>query len=442
MPNRTDISPLLQDLAPSATLAINEVSQARRDQGKPVYRFGLGQSPFPVPEPVVAALQAHASEKDYLPIRGLTSLREVLQHYFLQRTHQRYGLNNILIGPGSKELMFILQIVLNRQLLIPQGSWVSYEPQAILAGRTAQWLPTTAENRWRLTPDTLAAYAQQNAKPSLLVLNYPCNPTGQTYTTDELRALAKVCREQDIIVLSDEIYGELSYNGSYHSIANYYPEGTIVSTGLSKWCGAGGWRLGVFALPEALTEVAEGMAIVASESFTSVSAPTQYAATVAFTLQPDIMHYLTQSRLILKAINEVLCQKLHAASIDVFPAEGGFYVMPDFQNCRATLARSGIISSTQLCHQLLESEGVALLPGTCFGFPDSRLITRLAFVDFDGRALLSTNNPREAHQPDYANHAALAQLWRGIDAICRWVHASTNSEISTPPTETVPTIST
>lgn len=429
MTKRSDISPLLSNLAPSATLAINEISHARQAAGQPVFKFGLGQSPFPVPDEVVDSLKAHAAEKDYLPIRGLASLRAVLQSYLEGRTGQHYSSENIMIGPGSKELMFILQLVLTRQLILPQGAWVSYEPQAILAGRDAKWLPTRAEDRWRLTPDTLDTFAHNATEPLLLILNYPGNPTGQSYTATELSALADVCRKHDIIVLSDEIYGELAFDGDYQSIARFYPEGTIVSTGLSKWCGAGGWRLGVFALPDDLAQVTAGMAIVASESFTSVSAPTQYAAIEAFKLDGSVPAYLKASQVILKGINDILCEKLLAANITVSPAEGGFYVMPDFQAMAESLAARGIKSSDALCAQLLESTGVALLPGTCFGFPESQLITRLAFVDFDGAELLAdpdlSKNLEDsaAIKALLARHPALSRQWQGIDALCAWANA-------------------
>jgi aspartate aminotransferase len=410
------------DLSLSATLAINEASQARQLAGEAIYKFGLGQSPFPVPQSVVTALQAHAAEKDYLPIRGLLPLRQVVKSYLAQRTGSHYSADNIIIGPGSKELMFILQLVLNHQLVIPQGSWVSYEPQSILAGRSAQWLETFAEDRWCLRPEVLASVANKSKIPLLLILNYPCNPTGQTYSVEQLQALAAVCQAHGIIVLSDEIYGELAFDGQYQSIANYHPDGTIISTGLSKWCGAGGWHLGVFALPEALSRVADGMAIVASETFTAVNAPTQYAAIEAFSLSGEIPRYIQHSRTILKFINDALCDKLQAAGINLFPAAGGFYVMPDFDPLRQQLSRRHIRDSSELCRQLLDATGVALLPGTCFGFPAEKLITRLAFVDFDGQPLLEALE-NEADDPLtlLAAHPALQKLWAGVAALCEWL---------------------
>jgi len=132
-----------------------------------------------------------------------------------------------------------------------------------------------------------------------LVLNYPGNPDGLTYTADELKEIARVAREYEIILLSDEIYGQLHHKGGHVSVARYYPEGTIISSGLSKWCGAGGWRLGTFTFPQSLDWLMESMAAVASETYTSVSAPIQYAGVQAFRGSMAIERYLWNARRIL-----------------------------------------------------------------------------------------------------------------------------------------------
>ncbi len=267
----------------SATLGINELSNRLLAEGRQVYKMGLGQSPFPVPTPVVEELRANAHQKAYLPVRGLPALQQAVAEYYLRTQHLNFASEHILVGPGSKELMFILQLVYYGDLVIPTPSWVSYAPQAHIIGRHVHWLPTRRDNRWLLTPDELEKLCKQDpSKPRIVILNYPNNPTGCSYTDDELKALAEVARAYQIIILSDEIYGELDFDGAHVSIARHYPEGTIISSGLSKWCGAGGWRLGTFAFPAALDWLLEGMAVVSSETFTATSAPIQYAAVRAF----------------------------------------------------------------------------------------------------------------------------------------------------------------
>ena len=150
---------------------------------------------------------------------------------------------DVLIGPGSKELMFLLQVVFDGELIIPTPAWVSYAPQARIVGRKVRFLHTAADNGWRLTPEQIHRHcSHETDRPRILILNYPSNPTGQTYSPSQLEALADVARRYEIVLLSDEIYGELHHDGLHLSLARFYPEGTIISSGLSKWCGAGGWR--------------------------------------------------------------------------------------------------------------------------------------------------------------------------------------------------------
>ena len=239
--------------APSATLQVNEMCDTLEREGREVFRLGLGQSPFPVPEPVVQALRDNAGRKEYLPVRGLEALREAVAAYHRRRTGTARLAENVLIGPGSKELMFLLQMVYYGDLVIPTPSWVSYAPQARIIGRHVRWIDTASANDWKLQPDDLEKLcANDPGRPRIVVLNYPNNPTGHTYSDRELQHLGEVARRYRVIVLSDEIYGEIHHQGAHVSIARYYPEGTIISTGLSKWCGAGGWRLGTFTCPRHL----------------------------------------------------------------------------------------------------------------------------------------------------------------------------------------------
>ncbi|MCH8499485.1 MAG: aminotransferase class I/II-fold pyridoxal phosphate-dependent enzyme [Marinobacter sp.] len=380
----------VRGIQPSATLRINELSNQLRAEGKDIIKLGLGQSPFPVPERVVAALQAHAHEKDYLPVKGLKALRESIAGYINRTERMRCTWEDVLIGPGSKELLFILQLAYYGDLLIPRPSWVSYAPQARIIGRSVHWLPTHAENNWQLTAEELDIICRDDpSRPRILILNYPSNPTGCTYADDQLLAIANVARKYNLILLSDEIYGEVHFEGRHKSIARYYPEGTIISTGMSKWLGAGGWRLGTFIFPAELRPLQEAMAIIASETFTATSAPIQYAAVTAFDGGEDIDAYLHQSRRVLKVVGEYIHRRLTEMKAEVQKPEGAFYLLPDFSHYRDALAARDIKTSQAFCQQLLADTGIAILPGSDFGFVPDQLNARLAFVDFDGTAALA-----------------------------------------------------
>jgi len=410
----------------SPTLAINEISNRLLGEGKKIFKLGLGQSPFPVPEPVVQALRDNAGQKDYLPVRGLESLRQAITGYFARKQHLQYDPRNILVGPGSKELMFLLQLVYYGELVIPLPSWVSYAPQAHIVGRPVQWVKTRQEDGWIITPDELERLCRTDpTKPRILVLNYPNNPTGKSYSDQMLQDIASIAKKYHAIILSDEIYGELTFSRPHISIARYYPEGTIISSGLSKWCGAGGWRLGICIFPEELSWLLNSMASVASETFTSTSAPIQYAAITAFNGGKWLDHYLLLCRKILGGLAKYVHTRLRHCGLRVRRAEGGFYLFPDFTPLRKRLRAQSIYSSNVLCQRLLEDTGVALLPGSAFGMPEEKLLARLAFVDFDGDAALEaaerlplTNSPTDDFLETYCPQVTMA-----TQRLCDWLQS-------------------
>jgi len=408
----------------SATLLINEISNKLISEGRKVYKLGLGQSPFPVPQMVVDELKVNAHQKNYLPVKGLYELRAAVADYHSRRNNIRRNAENVLIGPGSKELMFLLQFVYYGDLVIPTPSWVSYAPQAKFIGRNVEWLNTTEKNKWRIAPKDLENLCKRDPeKPRLAILNYPSNPTGATYSVRELQELAEVAKKYRIILLSDEIYGELIFDGKHISTAKFYPEGTIISSGLSKWCGAGGWRLGTFTFPTSLNWLLEAMSAMASETFTSTSAPIQYAAVSAFRGGISIERYLNNARKVLKSLGLSIHKKLDRAGIHAPKPEGGFYLFCNFNKYAPRLKKIGIATNSQLVQKLLEDTGVALLPGSVFGRPENELTARLAYVDFDGAKALAAAEvlpPYKMPDDDFLN-TNCSHITEAVDLICKWV---------------------
>jgi aspartate aminotransferase len=411
-------------LAPSATIAIQERSNQLLAEGREVFKLGLGQSPFPVPDPVVAELKTHAHEKDYLPVKGLPELQSAVAHYLGRRQRITRLPADVLVGPGSKELMFLLQLVYYGDLVIPTPCWVSYAPQANIIGRKIFLLPTSQENRWQLVPDDLEALCRSDPdRPRIVVLNYPNNPTGGTYRIERLKSLAEVARRYRVILLSDEIYGELHFRDQHVSVARYYPEGTIVSGGLSKWCGAGGWRLGIFAFPHSLRWLRDAMAAVASETYTSTCAPIQYAAVRAYEGGIEIERYLRNSRRILSALGRWCHKRLVAQGVNVVKPEGAFYLFPDFGPLAGKLGERNIASAEELCARLLDDTGVATLPGSNFGRPRDELTARLAYVNFDGCRALAAAEAIPAHEPlneEFLRRRCAATL-EAFERLCAWL---------------------
>jgi aspartate aminotransferase len=416
----------VRGMLPSATVAINEHCNRLLAQGREVFKLGLGQSPFPVPRVVVDELKQHAHQKDYLPVKGLPALREAVAEYHRSADGVEARPEDVLIGPGSKELMFLLQLVYYGDLVIPTPSWVSYAPQAEIIGRKVRWVQTLRDDKWRMTPQFLERLCSEDpGRPRIVILNYPNNPTGATHSADELERLAKVARGEQVLLLSDEIYGQLHFDGEHVSIARFYPEGTIISSGLSKWCGAGGWRLGHFLFPPQLAWLRDAMAAAASETYTSTSAPIQYAAVRAYEGGPQIDRYLHSARAVLRALGHSIYARLTAAGVETQLPMGAFYMWLDFGPHRAKLEARGITGSQQLCERLLEEAGVAILPGSVFGRTAGELTARLAFVDFDGEACL--NSPQARAATPELDESYLAQycprVIRAIDAVAAWLES-------------------
>ena len=368
----------ISQLKPSATLAINEESNRLKKAGKKIYKFGFGQSPFPVPDSIILELKNNSNKNTYLPMQGLEELRMAIANNLNKENKNNFTSDDIVIGPGTKELMFLTQIAFEGEVLLPAPSWVSYQPQASIAKNKVHWIQTTSDSDWFPTgPQLENKIKSLVSKNLLLIINSPNNPSGKV--CKNLEEIAQIAKKYNVIILSDEIYSRLTFNSKYQSISNYYPEGTIVSSGLSKWCGAGGWRLGFFAIPKQLKELKNSLKILCSESFTSVSAPIQYAAIAAY--KNDHSAYLSGVKTILSITGNYVCENLKSNVINVSKPEGGFYLFPEFTN-------ASFSTSSEMCKEILNKTGVALLPGSDFGLDKKKMLARLSFTDFDGTAFL------------------------------------------------------
>jgi len=370
---------IVKNLKPSSTLKINEASREMEDKGKKIFKFGFGQSPFQVPSDIVNELKNNAFQNKYLPMQGLKSLREVVAQHASKKKKYDYNFENVIIGPGSKELMFLLHVLFEGEIILPAPSWVSYAPQAILGRNKIQTIQTLRENNWFPTGQEIEKIILKDKnKNYLLFLNSPNNPSG--LVCKNLEEISKIAKKYNLIILSDEIYSELSFEDEFKSISSFCPEKTIISNGLSKWCGAGGWRLGYFIIPDTLSHLKDSINVLASETFSSVSAPIQYAAIAAYT--NDHSEFINNSKKILKAIGNYVYENLKSNKVTISKPQGGFYLMPEFSN-------KSFSTSSEMCDNLLQEIGVALLPGSDFGFDKKRMIARLSFTDFDGHEFMN-----------------------------------------------------
>ena len=399
----------IKNLKPSSTLAINETSRELEEQGKKIFKFGFGQSPFKVPEDVINELKNNAHQNKYLPMQGLLELRDAVAKYTSNKKKYNYKSENVIIGPGSKELMFLLHVIFDGEIILPAPSWVSYAPQAILGRNKIKNLQTKRENNWFPTASEIEEIILKDKnKNYLLFINSPNNPSGQICAN--LEEISRVAKKYNLIILSDEIYSELSFENNYKSISSFCPEKTIVSNGLSKWCGAGGWRLGYFIIPDSLKEIKNMINVLASETFSAVSAPIQYAAIKAY--ENEHLDYIDKSRNILNAIGNYVYENLKSNVVLINKPQGGFYLMPEFLNKKFN-------SSSEMCESIIKDTGVVLLPGSDFGFEKNRMLVRLSFTDFDGQKFMNKVQNNQKIDNDLINKYA-PKIVEGVDNLRKW----------------------
>ncbi len=405
---------MYRQIEESQTLLINTQLNDLKLQNTKIINFGLGQSPFLPPKFVLDALKNSVSHKEYTSVQGDLELRRNISKFHEAHNGLKVLPDNILTAPGSKILIFnILMSFTKADVFIATPSWVSYAPQVKLAGHNIIKLNTSFEEKWRISPSTIRdAVKNKKNKASIMIINYPGNPDGLTYTENELKELAKTAKELNFLVISDEIYGLLDHNQKHKSFANYYPEKTITITGLSKWCGAGGWRFGAAFLYDNIDpELKQALIGIGSETYSCGPAPVQMAAKVAYQSYDKSLPYLRMQTNILKQIGNYCAQKLNAHKIYVHAPEGGFYLFPDFSAHNKKLHNKGIKTSNELCQQLLKDTGVALLPASAFGFDKDYLAARLAYVDFQEHND-NTTFDMKVNCPN---------IVEGIDKICNWI---------------------
>ena len=404
----------LHVLKESPTLNINRVSKEREKRGLPVYKFGFGESPFDPPKDVISSLKEHADKTYYAKVEGDEELREKISKFHYDACGIQSSADQVIVGPGSKILIYLIMLsIKDADVLVASPSWVSYRPQIDLCGHNLINIETSLDDRWRITPENLIkAFSQKLRKNTICIVNYPGNPDGLSYTNKEIEELIPIFKSTNCLVISDEIYALLHFANEHSSFQKYYPENTVVTTGLSKWCGAGGWRFGTAIFPEEKHVLQQAVLGLSSETFSCVSSPILKAASAAYHDYAEVKPYLDLQKHILEKIAKYCANTLNEHGIITIHSVGGFYLFPDFSNYREALNRRNIYTSTELCSRLLYDTGVALLPGTAFGMQEDQLLARLAYVDFK----------MDRHSDsDFKMNIHAIKLTKGIDQLIQWL---------------------
>jgi len=407
-------------------LVINERVNDMWRQGQWVYHLGFGESRFPVHPKIAQALRENAYQHQYLPSLGVRELREKIAEFYEERLNIPAMPEHIIVGPGSKALIYALLLALDGELMLPTPSWVSYQPQAHLVGKRVNWIPASPEDGWELMLSAMTEAVDQArtawGNPGIVLLNSPNNPTGRMLPLSFLESFAQYAREQGLAVISDEIYGLVEHGSKKHrSIARYYPEGTVVLGGLSKHLSLGGWRLGVAIFPpnRAGAEVLRAVRTIASETWSATTAPVQFAALIAYGMDSDVWDYIRLCTRLHALRTHYLWRNLVEMGVRVPEPEGAFYLFPDFARWREPLARIGVITDAQLAMFLLDRYQLATLPGSVFGAPPQALALRLS------SSYLDMEDEKHAQ-------AILDAVMKGVDdeTLMREFHPHTNGAIA------------
>lgn len=426
-------NPIFAALSPSPTLHINEIVNERWQKGERVLHMGFGESRFAVHPLLKTALVENSHQKSYLPARGLPALCAAVATYYSSQLDLTIAREQVVVGPGSKALIYAIQMALNADIFLPTPSWVSYQPQAELLGLNAYYVPADAKDNYTLNLEALdELVSKSTSKRKLLVLNSPNNPTGQMLGEQALQDIANYCRRHDIIVISDEIYFKVVHAEQEHiSIAQYYPEGTCILGGLSKHLSLGGWRLGVAVLPDNTLgrEVGDILAVIASETWSSVAAPIQYAALAAYQENEQLERYIDNCAQIHGVRSRYIAEQLSLLGVRCTPPQGAFYVTATFDSFAESLHKLGVHDSGQLAEYLLQHYGIATLAGSAFGVPEGEFALRLStsYLDFerdtDSDRLLALYDTvisdeefmSARHHPN--THAAISQFKQFLQAL-------------------------
>ena len=350
------------------------------------YGFAFGQSPFPVPQSIQNALIKNADKGAYAAVPGIPELRNAISKYNKHYFAMDISPERIYVGPGTKELIFNLLEILHGTVILPTPAWLGYLPQIRFLQKNYHMLPTRANKK--ISPTDLQKLALRlQDRQKILILNNPNNPTGLLYDRLELEEIADVCREQNIVVISDEIYAQTTFNFSkFVSMGKIYPEGTFVTNGLSKSHAAGGYRLGYVVFPQHASDLKSQFKKILATEYTAVSTPIQHAAVAGF----EISKYMDEYFEITRNIHHIMGEYAHDAllkieGVKVTKPEATFYLLADFNAFATDLQKVKINTSQKLSESLMvHPYHTAIVGGDSLVLERTDFSARIAYVDYDG----------------------------------------------------------
>ena len=366
-----DLASRVSQLTPSLTLAIDSRAKALRAEGIEIFSFGAGEPDFDTPEHIkAAAIEAlNAGFTKYTPSSGMPELRTAISEKFKRDNSLEYKPSEIIVSNGAKQSCFNAIMAVcgeGDEVIIPAPYWLSYPDMVRLAGAEPIIVQTTEENDWKMTPQQFEEAMSPRTK--MVIINSPGNPTGSVYSKEELRAIVEVAADEEITILSDEIYESLTYDGAEHvSIASLTPEArdlTITVNGFSKAYAMTGWRLGYLGAPEKIAKAIDSM------QSHSTSGPCSFAQKGGLAALTGSQQCVADMREEFNLRREYMFERLSAMhNVTAVKPKGAFYML-------ANISKLGM-NSTNFADRLLSKSNVAVVPGIAFG--DDRVV-RLSYA--------------------------------------------------------------
>lgn len=361
----------------SATLKAKEFVTRCRQEGRHVMDGGLGESPVGVPAFLETRLvEAIPKSWKYTPCHGSANMQALL------------GTKQLITGNALKEVLCMIQLAFCK--LHPDGvvvflvpHWPTYAEQAKTFNLSYHTIMPKDQVAYKITKQDLLGDPVLAKHPHLIFFNNPCNPSGSVYTVDELKDLAKGFSALKSVVLADNIYAELAYDGMVPSVSDFYPR-VIDATSLSKTLGCGGWRYGWARFPDELSQLWKQTQAMASQMYTCPTAPLASLAEYMIAQPKELETHLIMVRSMLSSVfDQIIEPHLSTTKIKFTKTQGAWYTLLDFQAYAFELAQKGVSTSASLADVLMHDFAVVMVPGSEFGFAKDQLILRYSFVDLD-----------------------------------------------------------
>jgi aspartate aminotransferase len=367
-------------LTPSTTLAITAKAKEMKAQGIDVIGLGAGEPDFNTPQHIIQAAYDSLVEghTKYTPSGGTAQLKDAVINKFKQDQNLTYTPSEIIVTSGAKHALYTLfQVLLDEgdEVIIPTPYWVSYPEQVKLAGGNPVIVEGKQENSYKITPEQLADCITEKTKA--VIINSPSNPTGMIYSSDELKAIGQVCLENNILIVSDEIYEKLVYDGNSHTsiaeLSEDLKKQTIIINGVSKSHSMTGWRIGYAAGNETIIKA---MTNLASHSTSNPTTTSQYGAVAAYMGDQQPVEDMRKS--FEERLNIVFEKLNNIPGFDCIKPQGAFYLFP---NVKEAARLTGYENVDIFVQALLEEAKVAVIPGSGFGSEDNIRLSYATSLD-------------------------------------------------------------